>query len=138
MRRRRAPLLGAALVIGGSRAVARGEMQRQAARQETAMNTQARLQWEAQQSAARDQQIASDAAKAALAEYEAKQAAQPNSRQADNGKQTQGPGNARFCHNCGHQLSENARFCHECGTRVNVPINPQVIAPPNVDPPATS
>jgi Tfp pilus assembly protein PilX len=105
------------LVIGGSRAAARSEVQRQQTKQEMNMNTQARLQWEAQQSAARDQQIAQDAAKAALAEREKEQAAAQGGGQTG---QAQGSGRSRFCSNCGHRLPEGAKFCHDCGAQVQV------------------
>lgn len=63
---RRRPLLATAVVAGASRGAARHEVEKQTAQQEAALNTQARMEWEAQQRGARDQQIAADAARAAV------------------------------------------------------------------------
>ncbi len=124
---RRRPLLATAVVVGASRSAARNETQKQQAQQEAQLNTQARLQWEAEQSTARDQKIADDAAKAALASQgqgqgqgypQQQQAPQYAEGQRNPSQPSHGNGKPKFCSGCGHRLADGARFCEECGSQV--------------------
>mgnify|MGYP006877403929 CR=1 FL=1 len=101
--RRRRPILGAAVLVGASRAAARSEVQKQTQRDaetQIAVETAADRKWREERENERRTQLAIDEA-----------IAKEKSRTENQGA------NMRYCSNCGNACERKDKFCSKCGQR---------------------